>query len=97
MKKHAIALLTLSLSTLSTFAFAGSGQQDTTARLQAAGTVISEIMAAPDKGIPEEVLNGAKCINNVYRAFTRISRHELLANCWPFVCKSGLSAQTGRR
>jgi len=22
---------------------------------------------------------------------------ELLANCWPFVCKSGLSAQTGRR
>ena len=38
------------------------GQQDTTARLQAAGTVINEIMAAPDKGIPEEVLNGAKCI-----------------------------------
>jgi SH3 domain-containing YSC84-like protein 1 len=32
------------------------------ARLQAAGTVINEIMAAPDKGIPEELLNGAKCI-----------------------------------
>ena len=62
MKKYAFALLTLSLSTLSTLAFAGSGQQDTTARLQAAGTVINEIMAAPDKGIPEEVLNGAKCI-----------------------------------
>jgi len=57
--KYAIALLTLSLSTL---AFAGSSEQDTTARLQAAGTVMNEIMAAPDKGIPEEVLNGAKCI-----------------------------------
>ena len=57
--KYAIALLTLSLST---FAFAGPREQDTTARLQAAGTVINEIMAAPDKGIPEEVLNGAKCI-----------------------------------
>ena len=59
MKKYAIALLTLSLAT---FAFAGPGQQDTAARLQAAGQVMNEIMAAPDKGIPEEVLHGAKCI-----------------------------------
>src|SRR5271157_5376057 len=59
MKKYAIALLTLSLGT---FAFAGPGQQDPTARLQAAGQVMNETMAAPDKGIPEEVLNGAKCI-----------------------------------
>jgi lipid-binding SYLF domain-containing protein len=57
--KYAIALVTLALST---FVFAASGEQDTTARLQAAGTVMNEIMAAPDKGIPEEVLNGAKCI-----------------------------------
>ena len=59
MKKYAIALLMLSLAT---FAFAGPEQQDPTARLQAAGQVMNEIMAAPDKGIPEEVLNGAKCI-----------------------------------
>jgi lipid-binding SYLF domain-containing protein len=59
MKKYGIALLTLLLST---FAFAGSGQQDPSARLQSAATVMQEIMAAPDKGIPEEVLNGAKCI-----------------------------------
>ncbi len=59
MKKYAIGSLTLSFAT---FAFAGPGRQDTTARLQAAGTVLNEIMAAPDKGIPEEVLNGAKCI-----------------------------------
>ena len=58
-EEFAIAFLTLSLAT---FAFAGPGQQDTSARLQAAGQVMNEIMAAPDKGIPEEVLNGAKCI-----------------------------------
>ena len=44
MKKYVIAFLTMSLST---FAFAAPGQQDTTARLQAAGTVMNEIMAAP--------------------------------------------------
>jgi lipid-binding SYLF domain-containing protein len=59
MKKYVLALLTLSLGT---FAFAGSAEQDTPARLQAAGTVLNEIMAAPDKGIPDEVLNDAKCI-----------------------------------
>ena len=59
MKKYGIAFLTLSLGT---FAFAGTGLEDSTARLQAAGVVLHEIMAAPDKGIPEEVLNDAKCI-----------------------------------
>ena len=59
MKKCAIALATLCFAT---FAFAASGLEDTTARLQSAGVVMNEIMAAPDKGIPEEVLNAAKCI-----------------------------------
>ena len=59
MKKLAIALLTLSLAT---FALAKSGRPAAEDRLQAAGTVLHEIMAAPDKGIPEEVLTGAKCI-----------------------------------
>ena len=59
MKKYAIALLTLSLAT---FAFAGSEQQDTYCALASGRQVMNEIMAAPDKGIPEEVLNGAKCI-----------------------------------
>jgi SH3 domain-containing YSC84-like protein 1 len=58
-KQFALALLTLSFTT---FTFAGSTPEDTTARLQAAGTVMNEIMAAPDKGIPEEVLTSAKCI-----------------------------------
>ncbi len=59
MKKYAIGLLTLSLAP---FAFAGTGLEDSTARLQASGVVLHEIMEAPDQGIPEEVLNGAKCI-----------------------------------
>ena len=59
MKKLAIALLTLFLATLT---FAKSGRPATEDRLQAAGTVLHETMAAPDKGIPEEVLTDAKCI-----------------------------------
>lgn len=31
-------------------------------RLQSAATVIDEVMAAPDKGIPEEILGSAKCL-----------------------------------
>ena len=33
--------------------------------------------------------------NRAQGAFTRISRHELLANCWPFVWKLSFSAQRG--
>jgi SH3 domain-containing YSC84-like protein 1 len=31
-------------------------------RLKSAATIINEIMAAPDKGIPEEIIGSAKCI-----------------------------------
>ncbi len=31
-------------------------------RLDAAGTVLDEIMAAPDKGIPQEILGSAECV-----------------------------------
>jgi lipid-binding SYLF domain-containing protein len=58
-KKYAMASLAIFLVP---FAFAGSGVDDTTARLQSAAVVMNEVMAAPDKGIPEEVLTGAKCI-----------------------------------
>jgi lipid-binding SYLF domain-containing protein len=40
----------------------GTTRQATEERLQKAGAVLQEIMAAPDKGIPEEVLDHAKCI-----------------------------------
>ena len=48
-----------------------SAQEDTKAaesntkasgRIEASGTVLDEIQAAPDKGIPEEVLGSAECV-----------------------------------
>ncbi len=59
MKKIMFALAMLSLGTLS---WAGSAKEDATDRLENATTVMHEIMGAPDKGIPEEVLEHAKCI-----------------------------------
>ena len=38
-----------------------SGANDTTKRLNAAADVISEIMATPDKGIPQDLLDKAAC------------------------------------
>jgi SH3 domain-containing YSC84-like protein 1 len=43
-------------------AWAASGYQDSIERLQLSTNVLHAIMEAPDKGIPEEVLSGAKCI-----------------------------------
>src|SRR5215467_3930029 len=31
-------------------------------RVESAATVLNEIMATPDKGIPEEILSSAKCV-----------------------------------
>ena len=45
-----------------TYAFAGSGREDSVARLQSSVEVLHAVMATPDKGIPEEVLSNAKCI-----------------------------------
>jgi len=50
------------LAVVGTYAFAGSAREDTVARLQSSVDVLHAVMAAPDKGIPEEVLSNAKCI-----------------------------------
>jgi lipid-binding SYLF domain-containing protein len=42
--------------------WAESNREDSIDRLDHAGAVLHEIMAAPDKGIPEEVLDHAKCV-----------------------------------
>jgi lipid-binding SYLF domain-containing protein len=47
---------------LGNLAWAGTTQQNSTDRLQDSGAVLTQIAAAPDKGIPEEVLNSAKCV-----------------------------------
>jgi lipid-binding SYLF domain-containing protein len=47
---------------LTSMGWAGSGREASVDRLDHAGAVLHEIMAAPDKGIPEEVLDHARCI-----------------------------------
>jgi lipid-binding SYLF domain-containing protein len=59
MKKAILCAVMLSLPS---FASAASSREATNDRLEHAGAVLHEIMAAPDKGIPEEVLDHAKCI-----------------------------------
>lgn len=59
MKKVMFLLAMLSLGTL---CWAGSAREDATGRLDNATNVLHAIMGAPDNGIPEEVLEHAKCV-----------------------------------
>jgi lipid-binding SYLF domain-containing protein len=59
MKKVMLFLAMLSLGSL---CWAGSAREDATERLENSKQVLHEIMGMPDKGIPEEVLEHAKCI-----------------------------------
>ena len=59
MKKAMFLLAMLSLGTLG---WAGTAREDATNRLENATNVVHEIMSAPDSGIPEEVLEHAKCV-----------------------------------
>jgi SH3 domain-containing YSC84-like protein 1 len=59
MKKLMLLVTMLSLGTLG---WAGSAREDATERLENATNVLHEIMGMPDKGIPEEVLEHAKCV-----------------------------------
>ena len=62
MKKVIAFLLASLLGLAGTFAFAGSAREDTVERLDKSVDVLHSIMSTPDKGIPEEVLTGAKCM-----------------------------------
>jgi SH3 domain-containing YSC84-like protein 1 len=61
MKKFVTLVAMLSLGAASA-AWADSDREATVNRLDHAGRVLHEIMAAPDSGIPQEVLEHAKCI-----------------------------------
>jgi lipid-binding SYLF domain-containing protein len=61
LKKSLFAVLLSLVTLLGNLAWA-TAKEDSVERLQNAGSVLREIMDAPDKGIPEEVLDGAKCI-----------------------------------
>jgi len=59
MKKVILLFAMLSLGTL---CWAASAREDATDRLDNATKVVHDIMGMPDKGIPEEVLEHAKCM-----------------------------------
>ena len=52
----------LAMVSLGTLCWAGSAREDATDRLDNATKVLHEIMGMPDNGIPEEVLEHAKCV-----------------------------------
>jgi SH3 domain-containing YSC84-like protein 1 len=58
MNKILIALVVL----ISTTAALAGDRADDVDRLQSSATVIKEIMSAPDSGVPDEVINSARCI-----------------------------------
>ncbi|HLW55088.1 MAG TPA: lipid-binding SYLF domain-containing protein [Candidatus Angelobacter sp.] len=59
MKKLIVFLL---MGCLGSLGWAGEQNKDVTERLEKATDVLNQMTSAPDKGIPEEVLGGAKCI-----------------------------------
>jgi lipid-binding SYLF domain-containing protein len=61
MKKFLLLILVVSLCS---FCFAGDEPKESKAadRVQAAADVLNEIQAAPDAGIPQEVLGSAECV-----------------------------------
>src|SRR5882672_5131789 len=62
MKKLILLLATLSLGSV---CWGASARHDAEERLQNATEVMHEIMGMPDKGIPDEVLDHAKCVGVV--------------------------------
>jgi lipid-binding SYLF domain-containing protein len=59
MKKLIVFLI---MGCLGNLAWAGEQKKDVTDRLQMGAEVLNQMTSEPDKGIPEEVLDGAKCI-----------------------------------
>ena len=55
-------MLLVALLSLATFGWSESKLESSNDRLDNAAKVLHEIMAAPDRGIPEEVLEHAKCV-----------------------------------
>jgi len=62
MKKIMFALAGVSMMSLATVSWASDTKQSDTDRLDKAAQVLTQVMGAPDKGIPQEVLDHAKCI-----------------------------------
>jgi len=61
MKKKCLCMV-LFLGLVGSLAWAASAREDSIERLNLSTDVLKAIMAAPDNGIPEEVLDSAKCM-----------------------------------
>ncbi len=55
-------LLVLVVTLFASLSWAQGDRDKVIERVDEAGTVMNEIMAAPDKGIPEEILGSAECV-----------------------------------
>ena len=62
MKRFATIACTLALTVTSMSAFADSDKAKLVGRLTSAREVLNEVMATPDKGIPQTILAGASCV-----------------------------------
>jgi SH3 domain-containing YSC84-like protein 1 len=62
MKKALSFVASISLLTAVAFASTEGDRAKLEDRLDASATIINEIMAAPDSGIPQEILDNAKCV-----------------------------------
>ena len=62
MKKLMSFLMMSLIGLVGTLAWAGSAREDSVDRMERSVNVLHAIMSTPDKGIPEEVLSGSKCI-----------------------------------
>src|SRR5215470_1537202 len=55
-------IFALAVMSLATFSWADETRQSATERLDKSAAVLKEVMDAPDNGIPEEVMERAKCV-----------------------------------
>lgn len=55
-------MLTLAFASLATLSWAKDDKQSDTDRLDKAAEVLQQVMSTPDKGIPQEVMDHAKCV-----------------------------------
>ncbi len=62
MKRHLVLVAVSLTALLGNLTWAGSAREDSTDRLRNSAEVLRGMATAPDKGIPEEVLEDAKCM-----------------------------------
>ena len=62
MKRILVVAVAVAGMMIGSLAWGASAREDAVDRLQKSTDVLQEILAAPDKGVPEEVLSSAKCV-----------------------------------